>query len=141
MSLLNESVIFIVDSSQALSGNASSFTYQMNIPKGVGFDRVVVLQAILPKSFYLVNSPNNTFTLQENGVNVTITIPEGNYNVKSFQTILTYLWDHPMLGHMQCHFQMQFHNLILDCTRIQFPVIRLNLLLLCLFLVFMNKWD
>lgn len=43
----------------------------------------------IPKSYYLVQSPHNTFTLQEEGINTTMTLPPGNYNLKSFQLIVS----------------------------------------------------
>ena len=45
----------------------------------------------IPKSYYLVPAGYNTFVLQELGVNTTITVPPGNYNVTSFRTVLTTL--------------------------------------------------
>ena len=91
MSLMHDSTIFIIDSSKRVSGTTSNFTYLINVPKGHDYDRVCVLQAIIPKSFYLVNSPYNTFTLLENGVSTLITITEGNYNAQSWITIIAAL--------------------------------------------------
>ena len=92
MSLMSDSVIFIVDSSQAITGaGTGSWTSQINIPKGLDYDRVCVLQAIIPKSYYLVNAPYNTFILSENGTRTTITMTPGNYNVKSFATLISAL--------------------------------------------------
>ena len=88
MSLISESVVFIVDSSKAISGSGAQFSFKLNMPKGKEFDRVAVLQAIIPKSYYLVNAPFNTMTLTENGVNTTVTLVEGNYNVISFSTLI-----------------------------------------------------
>ncbi len=86
MALISDSVVFIIDSSEAIT--TGSWTSQMNIPKGVEFDRVCVLQAIIPKSYYLVNTPYNTIILEENGVQTTITMTPWNYNVKSFATLI-----------------------------------------------------
>ena len=91
MNLSSDSVIDIIDSSQALSGTTSNFQYQINIPRGNEYDRVCVLQAIIPKSYYLVNAPYNTITLSENGVQTTVTITPGNYNVKSWTTLIAAL--------------------------------------------------
>lgn len=47
-----------------------------------------VLSAEIPFSFYVFNSANNTFTLQETGSGgtATVTIPEGNYTSSSLAT-------------------------------------------------------
>lgn len=69
---MEDSVTFLIDSSKRISGSTSDFTYQLNIPKNKQYDYVCVLQAIIPKSYYLIQAGLNTFTLQENGVNTTI---------------------------------------------------------------------
>jgi len=91
MSLIDDSVIFIIDSGSAVSGTTSNFQYQLNIEKGHNYDRVCVLQAIIPKSYYLVNAPYNTMILLENGVQTTITLTAGNYNVRSWCTLFSAL--------------------------------------------------
>jgi len=88
MSLIHDSTIFIIDSSKRVSGTGANFQFVINIPRGHDYDRVCVLQAIIPKSYYLVNAPYNTFILLENGVHTTITVPEGNYNAQSWITIM-----------------------------------------------------
>ena len=50
-----------------------------------------VLQAEIPFSYYVINSENNTFILQELGVpieSVVVTIPVGNYNSSTLQAVL-----------------------------------------------------
>ena len=46
----------------------------------------MVLQAVIPKSYYLIQSPYHTFQLKELTTTVTVTIPEGNYSATSFKT-------------------------------------------------------
>ncbi len=92
MSLSSESVLFIVDSgSSKAKGTTGNFQYELNIPRGHDFDRVCVLQAIIPKSYYLIRVPYNSFTLLEDGVYTDIAITPGNYNVKSWITIISSL--------------------------------------------------
>jgi len=74
-----------IDSNHRVSGTDANFTFNINPPPGVKFNRVVVLDALIKKSYYLVNSDGNTFILRENGVDTTVTIPVGNYNFNSFQ--------------------------------------------------------
>jgi hypothetical protein len=76
-----------VDSKDRLSGTTSNFTSIIDLPPN-DFNRVCLLQASIPKSWYLFDSTNNTFTLQENTSTTTITIPVGNYNRVSFGVIL-----------------------------------------------------
>lgn len=90
MSISTDGTFFIIDSSNAVnvSNPTNPFQYLMNMPKGNNYDRVVLLQAMIPKSYYLVDAPYNTMILQEKGVNTTITIVPGNYNALSWQTII-----------------------------------------------------
>ena len=77
-----------VDSDYRVSGTAGSFSYRINIPRDRLFDSVAVLQASLPKSYYLVRSGVNTIQLREGANTVTITIPPGNYSMASFRSVL-----------------------------------------------------
>lgn len=86
MTELKEKHIFYVDSDLAEGGNSSNFTFKINIPDGC--TRCSVLQASIPKSFYLIQSGNNTFTLQEGAAQVTVTVPPGNYSMRAFKTVL-----------------------------------------------------
>ncbi len=92
MSLISDSVLFIIDSDRRANiddpkSSGSNFQFKIEIPKGHDFDRVCLLQAIIPKSYWLVNAPYNTMTLIEKGVSTTITIGEGNYNVRNWCTL------------------------------------------------------
>lgn len=89
MSLLELKEIINVNSENRVEGTDSSFKYELNL-KPNDYDYVVILQASIPKSFYLVQSPYNTFVLDE-GTTTTITLPEGNYKRKSLQNVLTTL--------------------------------------------------
>lgn len=91
MSLITESTIYIIDSSQRISGTDSRFTYKINLPKGNEYNRVCLLQAIIPKSYYLIDEPLNTFTLSENGFDTIVTIPKGNYNAPMWSKFIANL--------------------------------------------------
>jgi hypothetical protein len=88
MSLITDSSVFIINSADRISGTNGNFQYKIDMPKNSGYDRVCLLQALIPKSYYLVASPFNTFTLSENGVNTLITVTPGNYNVRSWITLM-----------------------------------------------------
>jgi hypothetical protein len=84
------SKLVYINSEQRQAGSSSNFSFQMTIPQGV-FDRVCVLQASIPQSYYIIENGINTFILRELGVDTTITIPAGNYNVFSMATAVSTL--------------------------------------------------
>ena len=70
------------------SGTNQDFTYELQIPQTDEFDRVVILNASIPNTFYLIQEGINTFTLREDATDATITIPPGNYSAKVFALVL-----------------------------------------------------
>lgn len=86
------SQIYYVNSTHRVSGTHGHFTYSIPLPPNCNFDRVCLLQANIPITYYLIPDGYNTFVLTERktGVNtsVTITVPPGNYNVNSFASIV-----------------------------------------------------
>ena len=64
--------IYYVNTLNRASGTPENFTFTFQIPQSEQYDRVVVLNASIPSSFYLVQSGFNTFTLQEDAVQATI---------------------------------------------------------------------
>lgn len=90
MSIITDASIFIVDSSRrkGIDDTDADFSFEINIPRNSNYDRVCLLQAIIPKSYYIVEAPRNTMTLSENGVETIITLLEGNYNVISWITLI-----------------------------------------------------
>jgi hypothetical protein len=80
--------IYTINSANRLDGTCENFHYHIPIPYDSKFDKVVVLQVAIPVSFYLIQEGYNTFNILENGVMRLITIPVGNYNAKSFVSIL-----------------------------------------------------
>ena len=89
--MIQNSRIFLVDSHQRVPSTGSTdsnFQYQISIPPGEHFDRVCVLNALVPKSYYLVQTTNNTFQIVENGVSATVAVQAGNYNVKTWITFV-----------------------------------------------------
>lgn len=68
-----------ISSSRRASGNSSSFVFNLSIPGP--FNRCAVVKAAIPRSWFLIVAPFNTFQLVEDGVAVTVTIPPGNYTL------------------------------------------------------------
>lgn len=95
MSLINKTtsrpLIVTFDSRLRTSGTNSSFASQP-IDLGINnYNSVCLLQASIPKSFYNMPAPFNSFVLRENGIDTTITIPEGNYTKLNLSTTLSSL--------------------------------------------------
>jgi len=95
MSLIDKTAsrpfIATFDSRLRSAGTNSSFVSQP-IDLGINnYNSVCVLQASIPKSFYNMPSPFNTFILRENGIDTTIVIPEGNYTKLNLSTTLSSL--------------------------------------------------
>ena len=84
------SKIFYVNSEERQAGTSSNFSFKVDMPKEK-FDRVCVLQASIPQSYYIVEPFANIFILRELGADLTVTIPVGNYNVFSFATSVSSL--------------------------------------------------
>lgn len=84
--LIRQKVIY-VDSDYRTSGSHQDFTYKLD---DVGlFEYVSVLQVSIPKTFYNVQSDQNTITLTENiGASATVTFTAGSYSYKNFASIL-----------------------------------------------------
>lgn len=82
-----------------LSSSHSNFQYKINLKVNNQYDRVVVTSCSIPKSWYLIREPYNTFTLTENGIDYLITVPIGNYTKTNFKLqVQTLLNDSNALG-------------------------------------------
>lgn len=90
-STLNTQCVFFVDTATVLSGTDANFSYLIELPKYNTFDSVCVLQAAIPKSYYLIAEGRNIFTLYEGDSYTYITIPSGNYTRRSLASKLTSL--------------------------------------------------
>lgn len=84
MNYLN-SQIFYIDSHDLINGNHGDFSITLPLAVGKEVDTVVLLNASIKKSFYLIEDGKNTFILKEGDKTVIITIPEGNYGFTSFK--------------------------------------------------------
>lgn len=79
-----------VNSHNRLNGTNYNFTYNVQIPGNLigKINRVVVLDALIPKSYYLVQTNANTFTLTEGATSVSISFPVGCYILSAFASTL-----------------------------------------------------
>ena len=92
MAILGEQFLHVlVDSKKRLTGTTSNFTFKIDFPADQQYNRVVVQQVLIPQTFYLFQEGTNTFILDVGGVQFTIIIPVGNYNYKTFATVISEL--------------------------------------------------
>jgi hypothetical protein len=78
MSLIPPRIIDF-SSDDRTSGISSNFT--VKLPQlNKNYNRVSVLAANIPKTYYNIQSPYNTFILEEASVQVTVTVLNGNYS-------------------------------------------------------------
>lgn len=83
----DKSIIYL-NSSNRISGTSSNFTIDLRaqILTPNNYDTMCLVNCAIPKSFYLINSNNNTFILNENGSIKTVTLSVGNYNSNNLAT-------------------------------------------------------
>lgn len=79
-----------INSRDRLSGKDEDFTYNVQFPTGLEFSHVVCLNALIPKSYYLIQEGplENIFQLQEDAVTVPIIVPFGNYTFYAFKKVI-----------------------------------------------------
>lgn len=87
MSYIRNKQHVYINSNDRLYGTNSDFSIQLQIDSP-DYNRVVLLKAVIPKSYYLVQNGYNTFTVEEGVTTYTITIDPGNYSRRSFQTAI-----------------------------------------------------
>jgi len=80
--------LYYVNTLFKTSGTNENFKFQFQIPSNEKYDHVVLLNASIPNSFYLVQDGFNRFTIEEDGQLATITIPPGNYSAKVFGLVV-----------------------------------------------------
>jgi len=88
MSFVEDSRIITINSRDRTSGTTSDFFYSLDLPSGHTFDSVVVLSALIPKSYYLIGTGRNTFTLIEDASSTIISVPIGSYGRTSLKNTL-----------------------------------------------------
>lgn len=87
------SKLFYVNGANRTYGTSSDFTYLLDFKSVEGATHIQMMKMYIPKSFYSIQVPYNTFFLTENDNQVEIAIPEGNYTLASIKTKLKALLD------------------------------------------------
>ena len=99
MNILHKQTLYI-NSKNRLSGSATSFSFYLDIDRSQQFDRVSVIDVLVPKSYYNIGNTNNKLTVSENSVVREISLTIGNYSRKSFRAVLqTALNTSPHIGY------------------------------------------
>ena len=82
--------LFYVNSKNKINSTDtdSDFSYKFDISPTDKFNRVVLLDISIPKSYYIIDG--QSVILDENGQQVNITLTPGNYNRQSFSKSLQY---------------------------------------------------
>lgn len=86
MSYYSHKSVFHINSRNRVTGTDSNFTYKLPINHNMDYDKVVLLDCSIPKSYYIVQDGLNSFILKEGINEYTITIEAGNYNRNSLKT-------------------------------------------------------
>jgi hypothetical protein len=127
-------LILVINSKDKQSGTNGDFTVQFNDSSCQQVQKVLVKEIFVPNVFYNISDDgkrtNNTLTLSQNGLaNITVTIPEGQYNIDLLMVELKNAIDTVLIDgaivtvtRSSTHFQEQEH----------LPIIMFNFLLLVL---------
>lgn len=91
MSLLESHIVAYINSNNRIAGTDTNFTHIVNLPARNTYDSVCVLQALIPKSYYLISQEQTNFILHEGALSATISVPAGNYTRRSFQYTISSL--------------------------------------------------
>jgi len=83
---MSKEKILVLNSKDKQIGNNGDFTVQFNDSSCQQVQKVLVKEIFVPNIFYNITDDgkrtNNTLTLSQNGLpNITVTIPEGQYNI------------------------------------------------------------
>ena len=84
---VNNPYYVYINSRDRQNGTDENFSYAINFPPDLEFTHVVCLNALIPKSYYLIQEGGleNVFQLKENNTTVTITVPIGSYLLSAFK--------------------------------------------------------
>jgi len=90
MNYIRDKKIFYINSRNRQHGTDNDFEVVVDLPVHQKYNKICILSAIIPKSYYNVQAEWNTFILKEDDKQVTISIPPANYNRRSLAKQLAY---------------------------------------------------
>ena len=91
MSKIVKKQIIYVNSADSIPLGVGSYSFSITLDQPNNYNRVTLLQASIPKSFYGIVQGINTFILLELSDEVIISIPQGNYTRQSLANTLASL--------------------------------------------------
>ena len=92
MSLIEPHIIDISSDYAQSSASASSSNFTVSLPPlDQRYNRVAIVSASIPKTYYNIAAPYNVLILTEGKTNTTITMPPANYSFNSFASTLSAL--------------------------------------------------
>ena len=97
--MISHKPLFYINSAARASGTDGNFLASVALPAEEKFTHVCVMEASVPKSYYLVQAGFNTFTVIENAVPLLVSVAPGNYNVNTFARYLSNLLTTVSLNH------------------------------------------
>jgi hypothetical protein len=80
--MIDNLISYNITSKNRIDGSTNDFSINLNIPNDIinNITHVSVTNISIPKSFYQIENGFNTFSLYENNVLISITLPAGNYS-------------------------------------------------------------
>ncbi len=91
MTHFHNKCIFYINLANKISGTDSTFQYFLLLNPSVNNNKVVLLSANIPKTYYQVQNRYNTFILVESTHFITITVSPGTYSRNLFAIYLSTL--------------------------------------------------
>ena len=85
-----ENDLIFINSYNRLSGNSNNFQIDISnqIRSNINYDKVCLVNASIPKTYYLINNTSNKLIINEQGVDYTVIIQNGNYSILSLCSYL-----------------------------------------------------
>lgn len=85
-----ENDLIFINSYNRLSGNSNNFQIDISnqIRSNINYDKACLVNASIPKTYYLINNTSNKLIINEQGVDYTVIIQNGNYSILSLCSYL-----------------------------------------------------
>lgn len=86
--MIRNSKLFTLNSHDSLT-KGSKFTVKVDLPSHHNFNRVCLVQASFPKSWYTIQTGQNVVTLSEGPAEAKVSVMPANYNRKSLAIVMS----------------------------------------------------
>lgn len=77
--------IIFINSYNRISGTTNNFQFDISnqIRNNINYENIVLVNCSIPKTYYLINETSNELIINEQGIDKTIYIQNGNYSILS----------------------------------------------------------